>query len=415
MVSSNLIEFIFFSLAGLVIAENFYTLFVGIQQRRQKRCFIISDSKITLWIPKVALIVPCKGLDPGFRENIQALFHQDYSNYHLLFVTATAEDAAFFALTEIIRENPQVPSRLLTAGSGLNCSQKVHNLKVAVQKTDPDDEIYVFADSDIRPHPDWLRELITPLIEAQVGATTGYRWYLSNRGNFGSLLRTVWNGNVLPVLEDSKLNFAWGGSMAVPRKIFEKAGVLKSWEGVLSDDYALTWALKNRGYQILFVPRCLVLSHEDCSLKEFLEWSVRQMTITRIYHPLLWKLAAFSFVNYNLVLVFGIALLLLNSPEGSKSLLTWSIMISLVGFPLIKSSFRLKTVLRILSNQKRLEQLLRVERQTGSYILLSPIVAILNFYISFRSAITNRITWRGVIYEIESPTKILIHKMNNER
>ena len=41
------------------------------------------------YTPKVTIIVPCKGLDPNFDENIKAFLKQDYSIYEVLFVTAT--------------------------------------------------------------------------------------------------------------------------------------------------------------------------------------------------------------------------------------------------------------------------------------------------------------------------------------
>jgi cellulose synthase/poly-beta-1,6-N-acetylglucosamine synthase-like glycosyltransferase len=423
------VEFLFFLFGGLVILENLYTLWSGLRYHYHIRRFLTKDSPPTFRSCKAVVIIPCKGLDPGFKENIQAFFQQDYPVYDILFVTATPEDPAFSVLHQIIRENPRIPAKVLIAGWGSRCSQKIHNLRIAVQNTDPEDEIYVFADSDIRPHPQWLRNLIRPLLEEwegttledqenpgqippfsrpsplpplhkPIGATTGYRWYLPDRRNLGSLLRVIWNGNVLSILEDPKLNFAWGGSMAIPRKLFEKTGVLQSWEGALSDDYALTWALKKRGYRILFVPQCLVLSHENCSLREFLEWSTRQMIITRVYHPLLWKLGAFSFTVYNGTLGLGLALIL-NS--RNPNIWVWGILGSLGIFPLLKSSLRLKTVLEILPIAQK-----QLKKHRWSYVFLSPVVAILNFYIFLHSALTRCITWRGITYEMKSPTETIL-------
>lgn len=402
-----LLKFLFFLFGGLALLENFYTLLGGLRYHHRIRCFLTGHSTAAPRFCKAVLIIPCKGLDPGFKENIQAFFRQDYPLYRILFVTATPEDPAFSVLHQIIRENPQIPSKVLIAGFGSRCSQKIHNLRTAVQDTSGDEEIYVFADSDIRPHPQWLKNLVTPLSHPSflppfpkpIGATTGYRWYLPDRKNLGSLLRVIWNGNVLPILEDPKLNFAWGGSMAIPRKLFEKTEVLKSWEGALSDDYALTWALKKRGYGILFVPRCLALSYENCSLREFLEWSTRQMVITRIYHPLLWKLGAFSFTLYNGTLGLAMALIL----TGNQNVWVWSVLGSLIIFPLLKSHLRLKTVLEILPTDQK-----QIKKYRWGYIFLSPLVAILNFYILLCSAFTRRITWRGITYEMKSPTETIL-------
>ena len=49
-------------------------------------------TSVTSYIPKVTIIVPCKGLDPNFDENIKAFLKQDYPTYQVLFVTATDDD-----------------------------------------------------------------------------------------------------------------------------------------------------------------------------------------------------------------------------------------------------------------------------------------------------------------------------------
>jgi cellulose synthase/poly-beta-1,6-N-acetylglucosamine synthase-like glycosyltransferase len=50
---------------------------------------------------RVALIVPCKGLDPDFQENIASLFNQDYENYLLCFVVEDESDPAYNELYKL--------------------------------------------------------------------------------------------------------------------------------------------------------------------------------------------------------------------------------------------------------------------------------------------------------------------------
>ncbi len=53
--------------------------------------------------PKVAVILPCKGIDPGFRENIRKLFAQLYSqsaddkspHFEILFAVASEQDPCY--------------------------------------------------------------------------------------------------------------------------------------------------------------------------------------------------------------------------------------------------------------------------------------------------------------------------------
>jgi hypothetical protein len=59
---------------------------------------------------------------------------------------------------------------------------------------------------------------------------------------------------------------------------------------VYQTTFALTRALR-RGSQrpIKFVPQCLTPSFEDCSFRELIEFTTRQLKITRTYAPHLWK------------------------------------------------------------------------------------------------------------------------------
>ena len=50
-------------------------------------------------------------------------------------------------------------------------------------------QIIAFIDADTVAHPNWLRELVTPLLDDQVGLTTGNRWYLPTGNYWGSLVR----------------------------------------------------------------------------------------------------------------------------------------------------------------------------------------------------------------------------------
>ena len=53
--------------------------------------------------PPAAVIVPCKGLDPGFEGNLSAFLAQRYPNYQLIFVVASEEDPAYRYLKERLK------------------------------------------------------------------------------------------------------------------------------------------------------------------------------------------------------------------------------------------------------------------------------------------------------------------------
>src|SRR5262245_2971429 len=239
----------------------------------------------------VLVFCPCKGVDHDFEKNIRSLLEQDYPNYTVKFVVESEDDQAYPALTHMgIRE-------IVVAGRAWDCGQKVHNLTYAVRRAGDSADVYVFCDSDARFHRIWLSTLTAPLDTANV--TTGYRWYAPERFNIPTLLRSAWNASVVTALGDHDRNFTWGGSMAMYRSTFERLKILHAWQGSVSDDFAVTRAAERASTRIVFVPECLVPSYGECTWRELIEFTTRQVTITRVYHAPLWRMAFFGSAVFN--------------------------------------------------------------------------------------------------------------------
>ncbi|HUG43386.1 MAG TPA: glycosyltransferase, partial [Acidobacteriota bacterium] len=251
-----------------------------------------------------SLIVPCRGVDPGLKENLEAFLQQDFPDYQVLFAVDSHNDSSVEVIEEARRRFPKTPSLMIVSGTAQGRSQKVQSQLRALEFLRSDDEAIAFGDSDIRPHREWLVDLVSPLSDSAVGVSTGFRWYVPVRGNFTSVLRSVWNAGIASLLTGRDVRFAWGGAMAIRRKAFESARVRDYWRNALSDDFAMTRAVRDAGLRIRFEPRCLSFSYEDCSMSELLEWSFRQLAITRAYDPGLWRLA-FSTQSLNFIALWG--------------------------------------------------------------------------------------------------------------
>lgn len=204
--------------------------------------------------PPLTIILPCKGIDFGFEENMISILNQDYPFFEIIFVTADDDDPAYGILKRLMEEHKSARASLITAGTSNKRSQKLNNQLAALKKISPSSEALVFLDSDVRAEKDFLRQLVRPLQDKTIGVSTGYRWYLPVRGRLGAMVRSIWNAGALPLLIHPRYNFAFGGTMAIRREVFEEAGVAKAWEGALTDDFPLSLAVKKRGYTVRFVP-----------------------------------------------------------------------------------------------------------------------------------------------------------------
>ena len=242
-------------------------------------------------LPPATVIVPVKGEDAGLRENLAALESLDYPDYELIVVAQSAADIPAGVL-------PRRAKVVLAHGGSPEASEKVQNLAAAVAAARRASTIYAFADSDARVTAGWLRALAAPFEEPGVGASTGYRLFMPEPAGLWSLLRAVWDGAAFGLLGPGDNPFAWGGAMATRKEVFFDAGVPESWRTAISDDYALSDAVHRAGLRIAFAPGALAPSLEPITARRFFAWSRRQLLLTRVYSPELWRAALAAHVIY---------------------------------------------------------------------------------------------------------------------
>ena len=121
------------------------------------------------YAPQVAVICPCKGIEPGLEDNLTALTRFDYPNYELFVPIATSFDPALKVI-ERVKAASKRPVHIIVAGPPEEMGEKVHNLRKAVEKVGEQFEALVFTDSDVRLGPRWLSRLVAPLGDPRLGA-----------------------------------------------------------------------------------------------------------------------------------------------------------------------------------------------------------------------------------------------------
>ena len=244
--------------------------------------------------------------------------------------------------------------------------------------------------------------MVAPLKDENIGCSTGYRWFIARKNNFSSQFRVVWNASIASALgANLKSNFCWGGSTAIRRETFEKLEMREKWKGTLSDDFAMTRAMKEANLPIYFVPNCLTATVEDCSFRELLEFTTRQMKITRVYASHLWIA---SFIGSGLfTIVFWTGILLLFFVSGWHFIITFSLLSIIIALGAAKAWIRLKAVKMVLKNYEK-----ELNKSFIWQISLWVLSSVLYFYNSFCAFQSNVISWRGITYKLESPNKTII-------
>lgn len=399
----ELINAAFYTSAGLLVCLGVLSLRGGFGYLRYvKQELAKSPPNLT---PFVSMIAPCRGLDAGLRENLAALFRQNYAAYEIVFVVDDEQDQAVSVIKEVSSVNATLAkSKIIVAGKAVESGQKVHNLRCALLEISPHSEILVFVDSDARPGEDWLSFLVAPLANNRIGAATGYRWFISKSGNFASELRAVWNASIASALgANGKKNFCWGGATAIRRETFEKLGMSEKWRGAASDDFALTNTLQTAKLPVYFVPQCLTASIEDCTFAELLEFSTRQMKITRVYAAHLWKASLIGSFLFAAFFWTGVLLVFWRAINGLSVWLPLAILLTIFALGAGKASLRLKAVKLVLPAYEK-----QLARSSFWQLTLWTITPIIYFYNSICALFSRRILWRGIWYELKSPRETII-------
>ena len=387
--------YVYYFLAALACWFGFQSLLNGLRfaayVRRETSCALPD------YFPFVSVIAPTRGVDDGFAENVQPLMDQDYSAHEVIFVFDDPEDAA----VQIVKH---LGGRTVISGPAKGMGQKVHNLIVAVGAIDPKCEVIVFVDTDARPDKDWLRKLVAPLSDENIGASSGYRWFIPQRGGLASRLRGVWNASIASALgENTSKNFCWGGSTAIRRSTFERLNVVEHWAGTVSDDFTITKVLKDAKLPVHFTANCLLPSVGDCEFRELLEFTTRQIKITRVYASHLWLPLLLGSALFTIVFFGGIVLALVLAWMGLSYWVVSAVLAILFVLGAAKGFIRWRAVGIPLASYKH-----ALRRDMLAQVFLWPFASLLYLYNTIVAGFSRRIRWRGITYELKSPHEAVI-------
>lgn len=387
-------HFVFYIFAAILIYFSLKSLLGGIEYLKFFRSeFAKPNLDLT---PFATVIAPCKGLEDGLEENLKALIEQDYPAYEVIFVVDDTHDPAVPIIKNILSASPRLigENKLVVASKATSSSQKVENLREAVLHADDRTQVFVFADSDVRPATEWLRHLVAPLANDEVGAATGYRWFVSDKMTFGSELRSAWNASIASALGPKvNGNFCWGGSMSMRRDVFDRIDMRERWHGTLSDDLAVTRAVKEAGLDIRFVPQALTRSHGECTLRECIEFTTRQMKVTRVYAAHLWLVSFFGSALFTFVMT---AAFLITFFSRQNTPLVWAAVATLVLVSLFSVG---KAWLRLEAARIAIPEIRRQFLPQLTLWLLAPPLFLYNCICAL---VSRRMTWRGITYELVS-------------
>ena len=189
--------------------------------------------------------------------------------------------------------------------------------------------------------------------------------------------------------------------MAIRTADFRTLGIAERyWANTVSDDYALTRAVREAGGKIVFQPRCLVASKEESSFRDFLRWSTRQIVITRVYAEHLWKLGLAAYGFYCGTLILGVLALALPGATAHQRV-AMAVTLFVVLFLGAGKGYLRSRVARELFPKE-------IGCRASCYWQLSPLVPWVMLWKFIVAGFTRRILWRGTEYKLISRDEVRV-------
>jgi len=264
-------------------------------------------------LPPVSILKPLKGTDPEMYESFRSHCLQDYPDYEIIFGVSDPADPTAELVERLKLEFPQRAIRLLVSPNALGSNVKVSNLAqmASIAKYD----YFVVNDGDIRVPPDYLLQVISPLLEPKVGLVTCL--YRGVPGpTLGSRLESLgistdFSAGVLAAQElEGGIRFGLGSTLAFRREVLKEVGGFESLLDFLADDYELGVRISATGRQVHLASIVVDTFLPAYSFRAFFEHQLRWARGVRDSRP--WG-------YFGLLLTFGVtwALLLLLLARGA--------------------------------------------------------------------------------------------------
>jgi ceramide glucosyltransferase len=242
------------------------------------RSRILAQDKLPAAFPPVSILKPLKGEDPEIYESFRSHCRQEYPEYEIVFGVSDANDPAVRAVERLRQEFPDRPIQLIVCTEVLGANTKVSNLLQMVRSARYDH--FIVSDSDIRVSPDYLRRVVSPLAEPDVGLVTCLYRGIAGRTVSSRLealgISTDFCAGVLVARSiEGGLRFALGSTMAFRRQDLEAIGGFESFVDYLADDYELGKRIAGLGSEVRVSDVVVETFLPSYTVREFFDHQLR--------------------------------------------------------------------------------------------------------------------------------------------
>jgi len=237
-------------------------------------------------LPPVSVLKPVHGLEARLKENIESFFRQDYPNYEILFAADEADDPALAVVREVCARYPHIPTRVLVTGTPWPnpVVYSFHCLAEAAAN-----EILVTTDSDVEVGPRYLREIVPPLLDRQVGMVTCVYRGKNAAGFFSGLtaigMSVEMTAGVLVANLLEGMKFGLGPTTVLRKDSLASIGGYTALRDYIAYDFAVGNLMAQAGYRVVLSVHVIDHVVNQGSFRRMWQNQLRWAQTTRYSRP----------------------------------------------------------------------------------------------------------------------------------
>ncbi len=243
----------------------------------------VASAQVPDFRPPTAIVLCLKGQEENLVECLTGLICQEYTDYQLFIIVDSQGDPVLETVASFFADRKSKPIVQTLRSPLKTCSLKCSAIIQAIGSVASRYEVIAFIDADTIPDQFWLSDLVTPLADPSVGATTGNRWYAPQNNSPGAWMRKIWNAAA--VVQMQRYQVPWGGSLALRTETIKRCGLVELWQKTFCEDTALIEPLKKHKLTLHRVPDLVLECSGSISLSGAFEWITRQLLTVRLHHP----------------------------------------------------------------------------------------------------------------------------------
>jgi len=374
------------ALLGAIASMAYYglCLWSAVDFLRQRKA--AGEGARPTWFLPVSILKPLKGTDPEMYESLRGHCLQDYPEYEIIFGVNDPTDPSRHLVERLKSEFPQLSIRWMVCAKNLGANIKVSNLTQMLVEAKYDRVLV--NDSDIRVPLDYLRRVMAPLADPQVGLVTCLYRGVPGR-TLGSRLESIgistdFSAGVLAARTlEGGIHFGLGSTLAFRRSDLAAIGGFEALVDYLADDYEIGRRMAKRGLRVRLSDVVVETYLPAYTLRQFVDHQLRWGRTVR---------DARGWGYLGLVLTFGVPWALLSgllSLSLSRGILAaWAPLVAVIGLRVAVAMLVGWSVVR--------------DRQLLALLPLLPLRDVAALLVWIASLAGHTVVWRGDSFRLKN-------------